>query len=129
MSRKSGAAVAKTTANLTTAYSGWQTGWLDVGQANQVRLLCTLVKDDADSVEFMLEASDSSESGYPLHKITSGTATLDEVTQATTDLSATDTFALAIDVSDIPFLRVSAKKTGGSGTVSLALNYLVGVSA
>lgn len=121
------AVVAKAATALTSAYaSGWDSGTIDTRNFDQVRLLFAFVWNDATSIEFQLQfSSDEGTTWFTDHRVSSGTATRNEVTLAVT---ASLNFALAVDCKDYTHLRVQAKYTGGSaGTDSLALSYTGGV--
>jgi len=119
--------VLKAAAALTSAYTGWESAFIDVGTARTLNLLLTVVKADATSVEFQVEVDGTGGStGYKLTRVSSGTATLAPVTILASGLAATDTIQLSVLVADVGTVKLSAKITGGVGAPTLAAAYILG---
>jgi len=120
--------VSPSTTTVTTAYaSGWVTSWIDPGLAWFARMLLFVTKADATTIELLLEVEDvDGTDGYETWRISSGAASKDEVTLTAADLGTTHRIALQVDVSDVRRLRLRAKKTGGSGTVTLTAGVVTG---
>ena len=110
-----------------TSYGTWDSGWIDVGLADDLRLLCTFVKSDATSLQLKLEVEDSSgTTGFETFKVSSGTASVDEVSITASALDATHYFALGVSTVDVRRVKVHAKTTGGGDTATLALDVSMG---
>lgn len=121
------AKVLKTADELTDAYaSGWASGLVNVGDAEFARLRLTIVKDDATSIELRFKVEDQAGTqGFKSFKVAEGVASLDESQIVAADLEATDYVAIDLDLRGVRKLAVEAKKTGGSGTVTLAADILL----
>lgn len=116
----------KTVAALTTAYSGWSSDWVELGAAGFGRLLFTIVKDDATSIEVRFLIDDSSiATGYRTYVFNGGSLAPEEATIDTTDLAATDNIAVDLDIRSNRKLKVELKKTGGAGTTTVAATLLL----
>ncbi len=114
---------AKAATALTTAITGWQFD-LEVWGVTKVNLMFTYVWSSATSVEIQISRSADGTTYYPDQRITPADAFEDdEITRAVT---ASDSWGIPIDVSDTPYLRVEAKRTGGSASDTLALDYSAG---
>lgn len=119
-------------ASLTDAYAdGWVSGWISAPLAQYVRLLLTLTTSDADSFELRLEVEDSSGTdGFTTLRISSGTASIDEVQITPAAASATERYAVQVFVPDCRRFRVRAKETGaGSTAPTLTLEYVLDSAA
>lgn len=130
MAGKSATAVEiKEATALTDVYaSGWVSEWLDVGLASHARLLLTLVKGTATTVELKLEAEqENGTNGYEEFKVADGAASLDEIAITCADLGTTHRIALPIEVVDVRRIRLRAKRTDGTSSTTLAAAVLVGV--
>lgn len=125
MSAKEGPIVLKAAATVTTSYGGWDSDGFKVRALDFVRLNFAYVHNDATSIELLLQFSDDEgTTWYDDHRVSSGTATENEITLA---VSASGNFALAVDVSSVTYLRVRAKQTAGTTGNTLALSYTGGV--
>lgn len=118
--------------DLTDAYAdGWVSDWISAPLAQYVRLLMTFITEDADSFELRLEVEDGSgTTGYTTLRISSGTATIDEIQITPAAASATETYAVQVFVPDCRRFRVRAKETGaGSTAPTLAIKYVLDSAA
>lgn len=114
------------TKTLTTSYAnGWVSDWISAPLAQYARLLLTLVNDDATSIELKLEVEDSSGTdGFTTLRVTAGVAEVDEISWEPT-ADETERVAIQVFVPECRRFRVRAKKTGGTGDVTLTLKYLL----
>lgn len=113
----------KAAAALTTAYTGWTID-LDVTAFRSLAFLWSYVYSSATSLEVLVHRSDDGTTYYPDQRINSSNEMEDDaVTKAP---GASDSGALLIDCSDCRFLRIAAKRTGGSASDTLAGEVIAG---
>lgn len=108
--------------DVTTSYGGCDTAGINVLGFDQIRFMFAFVWADSTSLELLLQFSDDEgTTWYDDHRVSSGTATENEITLAT---SASGNFALAVNVRDVTYMRIRAKQTAGSATGNtLAVSY------
>ena len=107
---------------LTTAYAGWAAD-VDTGELTRVALLFSYVYDSASSVELQIAYSDNGADYYTLQKAASGTLSDNSQSKSVSDDAS---FAVELDVSFARYVRVSAKRTDGSSSDTLALDVIGG---
>ena len=121
------ASVSPVSTTLTSAYSaGWVTSWVTAAQAQYARLFLILGTGDATTIQLKVEVEDGTGTdGHTAMRVSDGAAEIDEVQITPAAASATERYALQVFVPECRRFRVRAKKTGGVGTVTLALEYLL----
>jgi len=119
--------VSPASTTLTSAYSaGWVTSWVTAAQAQYARLFLILGTGDATTIQLRVEVEDGTDTdGHTAMRVSDGAAEIDEVQITPAAASATERYALQVFVPECRRFRVRAKKTGGAGTVTLALEYLL----
>lgn len=121
------AVAAKEAAALTTALAGWSFDF-PVGQMSRVALLLAYVFGSASSVEVQIARSADGVTFYDDQRESAVLGTLeDDVLSRAT--AADKNLAILLDVSDTRFLRVTAKRTGGSAADTLAAEVTGGIGA
>jgi len=118
--------VGKADAALTTALSGWQHN-INIGTWSRVALLFTHTNSSATAVNVQLSRSYDGSTYYPDQRVNSSNEFEDDLVSKV--VSGDDTFAVLIDVSDTPYLRVEATRTGGSASDTLAVDVTGGSGA
>ena len=122
--------VSPTVTTVATTYStgtdDWVTSWIPCYGLKALALLLDITKDDATTLELKAEAEDKDGTdGYTEFQIgATGAAALDEVNITAADLAATDRVKIEWDVDLATRVRFRFKKTGGSGTVTVALSWV-----
>jgi hypothetical protein len=116
---------------LTTAYaSGWVSDWISGPAARTARLLMTFGTADATTFEVKLEVEDGSGTdGFTTLRASGGVAVIDEIQLAPAASSSTERYAIQVQIPEVRRFRLRAKKTGGSSTATLTLEYLLDLEA
>ena len=120
------AAFLKAAADVTTSYGGWDSSWVDVGEATQAVAQFTYSDTDATTIELKVQTEeDAATDGFDSYKVSAGVAEVDELAITVSGMSTS--FNLKIDTTSFPRFRVRAKQTGGSATGNtLAVEFLAG---
>ena len=130
MSAKDEAAtVLKPAATLTTSYDGFVSDWFDCRAAEETSFRLDIVKGDATSIQLTFDyadvAQDQAHKGWDVN----GTPSRDEKSFAASGFEATDAIEFPVQTRSVRMIRARAKKTGGTGTVTLAVSAVRGRGA
>lgn len=123
----------KSAGNVTTTIGDYVTDWIpNLGRWARGTLWLTLVKADATSIQ--IEFSTSPDATTIIAKDDEAAAQSAGVVAVTpvvrqytcANYSSTDYIRVPLDLTDVPYFRVRAYKTGGAGTPTLAISFTGG---